>query len=104
VLPELSVEGGLALALVRGAADAAVLSGFGGSLALAWLAPPVLAGLGGDATPVARWLRSPAGLSLAAATVLTAAWLLLQSVAMAASAARPYLDFGLFRLGSKRLR
>jgi len=54
VLPDLPIEGGLALALVRGAADVAVLSGFGGSLALAWLAPPVLPGLGEDAPPVAR--------------------------------------------------
>ena len=88
MLPDIPIEGGLALALVRGAADAAVLSGFGGLLALAWLAPPVLAGLGEDAPPVARRLRRLAGLSLAAAAILTAAWLLLQSVAMAGSAAQ----------------
>ncbi len=88
MLPDIPIEGGLTLALVRGAADAAVLSGFGGLLALAWLAPPVLAGLGEAAPPVARRLRRLAGLSLAAAAVLTTAWLLLQSVAIAGSAAK----------------
>ena len=87
MLPAFPVEGGLPLALVRGAADAAVLSAFGAPLALAWLAPPVLAGLGRDAAAVARRLRRLAGVSLAAAVVLTAGWLLLQSVALGGSAA-----------------
>lgn len=86
MLPEFPIEGGLTLALVRGAADAAVLSGFGAPLALAWLAPPVLAGLDGDAATIARRLRRLAGLSLAAATALTVGWLLLQSAALGGSA------------------
>jgi len=81
------VEGGLALVLVRGAADAAVLSAFGAALAMAWLAPPVLAGLGQDAPVAARRLARTAGLSLLASAVLTLGWLLLQSAALAGSAA-----------------
>ena len=87
MLPEFPIEGGLDLALVRGAADVAVLSAFGAPLALAWLAPPVLAGLGGDAAAVARRLRRLAGGSLAAAAALTVGWLLLQSAALGESAA-----------------
>ena len=83
----LPVEGGLALALVRGAADAAALSAFGALLAGAWLAPPVLAGLDRGAPAVARRLAWLAGLSLLAAVLLTAGWLLLQSVALAGSVA-----------------
>ncbi len=87
MLAAFPVEGGLALVLVRGAADAAVLSAFGALLAMAWLAPPVLAGLGQDAPVAARRLAWAAGLSLLASAVLTLGWLLLQSIALAGSAA-----------------
>lgn len=87
MLATFPVEGGLALVLVRGAADAAVLSAFGAALATAWLAPPVLAGLGQDAPVAARRLARTAGLSLLASAVLTLGWLLLQSAALAGSAA-----------------
>lgn len=50
------IEGGLALVLMRGAADAALLSLFGALLLGVWLAPPVLALIGGKAPAVARRL------------------------------------------------
>ena len=87
MLPAFPIEGGPSLALVRGLADAAVLSAFGASLALAWLAPPVLAGLGGDAAAATWRLRRLAGLSLSAAVALTVIWLLLQSADLGGSAA-----------------
>jgi len=87
VLATFPVEGGLALVLVRGAADAAVLSAFGAALAMVWLAPPVLARLGQDAPVAARRLARAAGLSLLASAVLTLGWLLLQSATLAGSAA-----------------
>ena len=87
MLATFPVEGGLALVLVRGAADAAVLSAFGAALAMAWLAPPVLTRLGQDAPVAARRLARAVGLSLLASAVLTLGWLLLQSATLAGSTA-----------------
>lgn len=81
------VEGGLAIVLVRGMADAALLSQFGALLASAWLAPPVLARLGRDAPVAARRLAWIAGLSILAAVLLTIGWLAVQSATLAGSAA-----------------
>ena len=74
------------LVAARGAADAGLLSAFGALLALAWLAPPVLADLAGEAPKLARRLTRLAWLSLAGAVVLTGGWLVLQSAALAGSA------------------
>lgn len=81
------VEDGLTLVLVRGAADAALLSQFGALLALAWLAPPVLARPGWDAPAVAKRLAWVAGLSIIAALLLSAGWLAVQSATLAGSMA-----------------
>ncbi len=86
MLAAFSVEGGPMLILVRSAADAALLSQFGALLALAWLAPPVLALLGRDAPAVARRLAWVAGLSISAAVLLTLGWLAVQSAVLAGSA------------------
>lgn len=87
MLAAFPIEGGFALVLVRGAADAALLSQFGALLALAWLAPPVLALLGRDAPAAARRLAWLAGLSILAAVLLTLGWLAVQSATLAGSVA-----------------
>ncbi len=71
MLAELSAEGGAALVLARGAADASVLSAFGAPLCLLLL--PQLG---------RRWI---AGASIAAALVLTLAWAALATAHMAGS-------------------
>jgi putative copper resistance protein D len=52
-------------------------------LSLAWFAPPLLPVLGAAASRTVRWLRRVAGLSVVAAIVLAACWLLGESVDMA---------------------
>ena len=82
----LSADNGWALALCRGVADLALLGQFGAMLAFAWLARPVLASLPRNAAvALVRRLTTLAGLSVAAAMLATAAWLALQSLAIAGS-------------------
>jgi putative copper resistance protein D len=81
--PTFDPEGGLALVLLRGSADAGLLSAFGALLALAWLLPPLLPLLGPSAPPALRTVRSVAGASLLLAGLLSLGWLLAESRDMA---------------------
>ena len=81
-MPPFPLEGGLPLALTRGAADTALLAQFGALFALAWLAPPFLPDRN---APAARRLTRLAFLLLLAAALLTLAWLAAETQDMAGS-------------------
>jgi hypothetical protein len=78
-LPPFPVEGGPALALARGVADAGLLSVFGALLFRAVIAPPVLARLGPGAASADARLGRIAWLSLLAAALGALAWLALEA-------------------------
>jgi putative copper resistance protein D len=98
VIPTFEPEGGPLLVLLRGGADAGLLSAFGSLLALSWLAPPLLPLLGASAPGTLRVLRRVAGVSILSAIVLAACWLLGESKDMAGtvSAAPAVLQETLF--------
>ncbi len=78
-LPPFSIEGGPALALARGMADATLLAAFGALLFRAHVAPPVLARMERGAAADAH-MRRLAWLSLLAAVLAALAWIALQAV------------------------
>ncbi len=83
-IPAFDLEGGVALALVRGLSVAALLSVFGALLFRAALAPPVLASMQPvDAALFRRRWRFLLWSSWSAALVATLAWLVLQASSMA---------------------
>jgi putative copper export protein len=71
--------------LTRGAADAALLSVLGAVLFRAWLAPSVLAIPFWDARTASRRIARIVSASLAAAAVLSALWVMLETADMAGS-------------------
>ena len=83
-LPLFTIEGGLALALVRGLSVAGLLSIFGAQLFRAALASPVLAQMNdGEAAMFGRqWLRL-ARASLVMTVLATLAWLVLEAASLA---------------------
>jgi putative copper export protein/mono/diheme cytochrome c family protein len=84
VLPQFDVEGGLALALVRGVSVAALLSTFGSLLFRAAVAPAVLKRLdAATAASIVSPLRRVTAWSLLLAVIATLAWLALESGTMA---------------------
>ncbi len=78
-MPTFDVEGGIALALARGVADATLLSAFGALLFRALIAPPVLTRMDRGAS-ASTSLRRLAWLSLLAAVLAAAVWVALQAV------------------------
>ena len=78
-LPPFPVEGGLALAVARGMADATLLAAFGALLFRALVAPPVLARMERGAAASAS-LRRFAWFTLLAAALAAAVWVALQAV------------------------
>ena len=80
-LPPFPIEGGPALAIARGVADATLLAAFGALLFRVLIAPPVLGRMERDVAAVAdARLWRLAWLSLLAAVLAAAVWIALQGV------------------------